>query len=738
MKDSRQTRLLVLAGFLALVLLIYLGVLYHTQINQHDEYLARSLHSIAKEETIEASRGIITDRKGRPLVSNDSVYTLTFDTSLLKKGQDQNEAILRLLELCEEKGLSWTDTLPISDTAPYLYKLEAVSDGQRRQFFTYVKSLKEARSLLEAYLLRHPELAQSEDSAEAPAEDAPETAPSQEELGRQLLEDLPLSAFTSQLLNSAGLTPDKLVKLMVDDLEIPAGFSQKETRQVLGIRYGLALRRTNGYTSYVLVEDVDIQLISVITDGNYAGAKVTDSSVRKYETPYAAHILGTVGPLYAEDLKNPLYADYPGDATIGKSGVEAAFEQYLRGTDGKRVISTNSDGKITGEYYEVEPEPGATVELTIDLELQQVVENALAKTVEKMNAEDGNEKRGAGAAVVKVGTGEVLSLASYPTYDLSTYRQNYSELASDPAKPFHNRATQGTYAPGSTFKPLTALAALESGVISLTEKVSCPGVWYYPDMIEGTEPFRSYCWKRSGHGKMSIKQAITNSCNVFFYEMGYRLGIDRLDQYAREFGLGESTGIEIGDNPGVLAGREEREAAGGVWYGGDTTQAAIGQSDNQFTPLQLANYIATLVSGGKHCQAHLLKAAKSYDSSEIIAVGNTQPLNTVSFSDSTLQAIKEGMLGYTQPGGMVYSAFKDCIVPAGAKTGTAQLGGGKKNNGMFVCFAPYDEPEIAVAIAIEQGDAGAALASTAVEILNAYFSADTIGTAILQEQQFLP
>ena len=730
MKDSRTPRLLVLAGFLAAVLLAYLGVLYNTQVLQHEDYLARSLHSIAKEETIDASRGIITDRKGRTLVSNDSVYDLTFDTGLLKDGQDQNEAILRLLELCREEGLTWTDNLPISDTAPYLYKLEAMSSAQRSRFLTYVKSLKKASSLLGAYLLEHPELTETpeeDDGAASQDSGSGESTLSPEAQGKALLDQLPAESFTSQLLNNAGLTPQVLMDLMAEELKLPSHFSRKDTRSVLGIRYELALRRMNGYTSLVLVEGIDIELISVITDGNYAGAKVSNSSVRKYATSYAAHILGTVGAIDSKEELAKLGEGYTLADTVGKSGVESAFEQYLKGTDGKRVVSTNSEGKITGEYYEVEPEPGATVELTIDLELQQVVEDALAETVTNMNLEDGRDDRGAAAVVEKVGTGEILALASYPTYDLSTYRRSevYAELSADPAKPFQNRATSYPYAPGSTLKPLTAVAALESGATTLTEKIRDTGWWSYPNDPTGSG---TWCWFRSGHGLINVIQAITNSCNYFFAEMGYRMGMDTLREYLTAFGLGEHTGIEIGDAAGNLAQNKAGE--------NQAPWAAFGQASYLFTPIQLANYIATLVSGGKHCEAHLLKAVKSYDNTQVLAVGNTDPKNTVDISGEALTAVKKGMHDLTTTGSLA-PYFKDCVVDAGAKTGTAQVSKDTENNGVFVCFAPYDDPEIAVSIVIEQGGSGSALASTAVNILNAYFSADEIGTAILGENQLM-
>lgn len=228
---------------------------------------------------------------------------------------------------------------------------------------------------------------------------------------------------------------------------------------------------------------------------------------------------------------------------------------------------------------------------------------------------------------------------------------------------------------------------------------------------------------------MNATSAITNSCNYYFAEMGYRMGMDTLNEYLSSFGLGQSTGIEIGDAKGTLASNESG--------GNQAPWAAYGQANQLYTPLQLANYIATLVNGGQHRQAHLLKTVKTYDSSEIVTVGNTEPLNTIDISDSSLDAVKKGMLGYTRPGGSVYNQFTKCVVSAGAKTGTAQVGANITNNGVFVCFAPYEDPEIAVAVVIEKATAGANLASAAVEILNAYFTADQIGAVILPENTLL-
>lgn len=729
-RPSQLTRFRVMAAMALAVLAIYLVVLFNTQVVHHEEYLAKSIQTITRMENVEASRGIITDRSGRTLVTNQSTYSLTFDASLLKPGENQNDAILRLVTLCRDQGVAWEDNLPLSLDGAAHFTVDTLTDTQKSRFFSYLRDLKPTRELLAAYVRQHPELLKPPKEGETALD--PATAKDTE-----LLKQTNSAALTNSLLLNAGVTPAKLFDWMREDMKLSDDYSDSDARLILGVRYELKLRKLGANNNaYVLAQNVDVAFCSLISDGQFQGAKIIRSSARQYATTYAAHILGTVGGIsdYTDDLKE---RGYRMDDTIGLSGAEAAFEEYLKGTDGKRVVSTNADGKITGEYYSIEPQPGNTVELTIDLKLQEAVEDALAETITAMNEEDGDTDRGGGVAVVKVGTGEVLSLASYPTYDLSTYRQNYTALSEADGDPLFNRATMGTYPPGSTFKPLVAVAALEEGKVTLTEKIRDTGYWLYPDYVQGTKRWGWYCWNRSGHGSLNVSQAITASCNYFFYEMGYRLGIDKIDEYALAFGLGEKTGIEIGERAGTLASPGEREAAGGVWYGGDTVQAAIGQSDHLFTPLQLANYIATLVSGGEHYSTHLLKAVKSYDNSEVIAVGSSEPKNTVKISDSTLQAVKKGMLGYTQPGGMVYSYFKDCVVTAGAKTGTAQLGSNITNNGVFVCFAPYEEPEIAVAIAIEHGGSGAALATTAVDIINAYFDREDTAS-ILPENQLIP
>ena len=718
-RPSQLTRFRVMAAMALAVLAIYLVVLFNTQVVHHEEYLAKSIQTITRMENVEASRGIITDRSGRTLVTNQSTYSLTFDASLLKPGENQNDAILRLVTLCRDQGVAWEDNLPLSLDGAAHFTVDTLTDTQKSRFFSYLRDLKPTQELLAAYVRQHPELLKPPKEGETALD--PATAKDTE-----LLKQTNSAALTNSLLLNAGVTPAKLFDWMREDMKLSDDYSDSDARLILGVRYELKLRKLGANNNaYVLAQNVDVAFCSLISDGQFQGAKIIRSSARQYATTYATHILGTVGriPDYTDEWED---RGYLMDDTIGLSGAEAAFEDYLRGTDGKRMISVNSDGKITGEYYSVEPRSGYTVELTVDLKLQQAVEDTLASAVESLNAKDGLDSRGAAAAVVKVGTGEILSLASYPTFDLSTWRQDYAELSSDPATPMLNRAASSAYAPGSTLKPATAVAALESGATTPSETLFDTGYWKYPST---TWNGGTWCWKHSGHGKVNATTAITNSCNYYFAEMGYRMGLDTLNEYYSALGLGEPTGIEIGEKTGRQATNE-----GGS---NQAPWAAYGQADQLYTPLQLANYIATLVSGGQHCPAHLLKSVKSYDNSEIIATGDTTPLNTLSISDSTLQAVKKGMYGYTQPGGMVYSYFKDCIVSAGAKTGTAQLGGGLKNNGVFVAFAPYDDPEIAIALVLEKGDAGAALATTAVDIINAYFDREDTAS-ILPENQLIP
>ena len=668
-----RRRVYVLLGFFCAFLVLFFAVLYDAQVVHGSENRARSITSNTASETVTASRGIITDRNGKVLVSNRLAYTLVVDKSSFGKDEAAlNDAIWQLIQLCQEQGVTWNDTLPMTTgSSPQLT----------------------SKSLNESF--------------------------------REYLDDnkLPTDGGSAEVLAAMR----KLYK--VDD-----SYTDAQARLIVGVRYEL-----DGRSSYTFAEDVSTELLGRITDGKYRGVTIKTAAARVYNTKLAAHILGTVGAIWQEEWRSDESTGYVGYADkgynmndlVGKDGVEKAFEEYLHGNDGKRLITTDENGKITGELYTREPQPGGTVALTIDIDLQQVVEDTLASTIQGMIDKDSNERGGA-AAVIQVGTGEVLAMASYPTYDLETFNQDYDELVKDERLPMFNRATQGVYAPGSTFKLCTSVAALEEGIITPSTIIEDKGIYtYYVD----PQPM---CWiwrqAHTTHGRINVSQAIVDSCNYFYYEVGRLTGIKKLDEYATAFGLGQSTGIEIGDVSGVLASPEWAEAHDREWTDGQTITAAIGQSYNLFTPLQLANYVATLVSGGEHYEAHLLKNVKSYDNSRIIDVYDKGTLNEMHISESTMAAVTKGMHDLTHDS--LQGAFSRCVVEAGAKTGSAQVGTDIAN-GTFVAYAPYDDPEIAIAIVVEKGGSGSLLANAAVDIINAWFTRDGTGATAAGEDALM-
>lgn len=685
----KNRRLAFLGTALALCLCVYVGVMFRIQILDGETYRAQSVRINTERETVAAARGPITDRNGRLLVSNRSVYTLRFDRETLSDAALLESAVERAAALCAENGVDWSDTLPISSGPSFRYTSAAGSARMDAlEEYLRAKKLRAKPLFADGCEAKSASLMVLQGRVPGPGEAQGDPAEAYELCSAQAVIDL-LRAY----------------------YEVDPALDAAAARRVVGMRY--ALDRSGG--SVTLASDADVALVSMVKDGRMEGMVVDTSSERVYHTDYAAHILGRVGKIQSRED----YADkgYAMDALVGVDGVEAAFEDYLRGYDGTRLLTLDDSGRVIASDYETRPQSGSTVALTLDIDFQGQVETILATTADAMTEEDGFS-RGAAAAVIEVGTGDVLALASYPTYSLSTYQQDLSENLANPLSPFYNRATQGLYAPGSTFKPLTAIAALESGVITPSTRITTLGLYTYYDM-------QLQCWlyARNGrnHGAITVREAIKVSCNYFFYDLGRMTGIKTLAQYASAFGLGESTGIEIPEKTGNMASPDYVNSLGQgyYWTDGQTLIAAIGQSYSQFTPLQLANYIATLCTGGTRYDAHLLKSVTSGDG-ETVDEYVPQAAAETPVKQKNLDAVLGGMHDLAQSGS-VSSYFKNCIVDAGAKTGTAQTGS-VEANGVFVCFAPYDDPQIAVAIAIEKAGAGSALASAAVEILNAYFT----------------
>lgn len=659
-----RRRLFALCALFMLCLVVYIVTMFNAQIVHGADYRALSVRTNTIVEPVEASRGIITDRNGKVLVSNRAVYTLTFDPSLVESG-DINAELIRLIALLRREDVEWVDELPLTGAAPYAYDFSVPRSGMLVKYLASKKWVEEG--------------------------------------------------MTSDEMRD-GMSAQKIFELLCKEFGADETLSATQRRALVGLRYSLATAKMDGDGTFRFASGVDVGLISLLKDGGYEGVKVGTSSVREYETECAPHILGHIGKIQNwDDYKDK--EGYRWNDLVGIDGVEASFEDYLRGTDGKRVVTTNSDGKVISELYSVEPKPGSNIALTIDSDYQQQVEQIISEAAQAMTEADGID-RGAAAAVIQIGTGDVLALATYPTFSRKTFNRDFTQLNEDPMHPMLNRATQWAFAPGSTFKPAVAVAALESGTITTQTKIRDLGVYKFYDL-------NLKCWIWPGnHGLVNVTDAITVSCNYFFYEVGKLTGIATLERYARAFGLGEPTGIEIPESVGTMTSPEYVNSLKGQhWTDGFTLQAAIGQAYNLFTPIQLANYIATLAGGGDRYKAHLLKDVSEYDSAVPVHVFNEPPVETVEISGENLRAVLTGMRRLVTDGS-VRNEFRDCVVDAAAKTGTAQTGGkGSISNGVFVAFAPYDDPQIAIALVIEKGDTGGALASTAVKILNAYFTA---------------
>ena len=706
--DGKQFhwRVRSIVGVLLILILLFAWVLYDLQYVHGADYLAQSRRKIAKTETVEAARGEILDRYGRVLVTNRESYNVSLDTSFM---EDVNTTLTKLLDICRTQGVTWADTLPISAETPFVFTFDTASSGAISNLYALAESLKWTDTL--------------------PAREEADAIRTAAQEGHGVS------------YPSADAFLDKLREYYEIDPLLPDG----EARALLGVRYELTLRsREITYTAYVFAQDVQMPFIVTVKEADLPGVNIDTTTVREYNTAYAAHLLGRVGLMNSDEWNNVYQAlNYPYNATVGKEGVELAFESYLHGTPGKRNIETNDQGKVvsgddnwvvnqtTGEVQA--PDPGDNVILTLDIKLQEAVERALATGIGGLKSED---TQGGAAVVIDVRDGGVLAMASYPTFDLTTYTQNYNALLADPLNPLLNRATQEVYPPGSTFKMVTAIGALEEGIIEPDTEILDTGRYLYYD------DYRPQCWiyrdsgGRSTHGSENVSGAIKDSCNVFFFDVGRRLGISLLEQYAAMFGLGEPTGIELYEATGWMDGPEYTESQGQTWYEGNTLPAAIGQGNSRFTPLQLANYVATLANGGTHYSAHLLKEVKSNDFSQVVEQYEPTVLNQLDIDPENLAAVTEGMLRVTAEGS-AKAYFADLGVQVAAKTGSAQVSSATESNALFVAFAPYENPEIALAIVVEKGGSGSTLANIAAEILEYYFSAGSGMETVTPENTLL-
>lgn len=654
--------------------------LFQWQIIDGQSYYDLSNTTSSSYIKLTATRGEILDRDGNPLAQNRTCYNIVFDDTLIDHDHI-NDTILELIGIMEETDTEWIDPLPIqlNDDGSYSFKKDYDSEIE----FLKSSSMLHVNSYATA-----------------------------EECMSQLLE-------------------------MFDCQE----YSPEDAIKIVSVRYNMKKNLFDADSPYTFAEDISADVMTVVNErtANMSGVRVDVTTIREYpDGALAPHIIGKTGPLTAEQYEsfkadNNIFnlednlSGYSYDDTMGQNGIEYALEDTLRGKNGKQSIETDRDGNLISSEIEVAPEAGNTVYLTLDSRIQAVTNASLAKNAKAIkenpvptesNPLGGADCEAGAAVMINVKTGAVIAASTYPTYDLNQYISDiayYNQLNNDETYPMINRAFNGSFAPGSIFKPVVAAAALQEGIIDSSSTVYCEHSYtYYTKDI--TQAPKCMGW----HYNLNVLNALQKSCNIFFYDVGRRLGITNLDAYGTLFGLGQKTGLEVSESAGSLTNPEDYERRSGqTWTDGMTLSAAIGQLDNSFTPVQLASYCASIANGGHRMQLHLVDKVTDYTRETVIEEKGATVLNEVGVDDENLEIVREGMRLVAQSGGTA-SDFANYGVEIGAKTGTAQVDH-HSDNVTFIAFAPYDEPEIAIAVVLEHGCSGTYSKNIARDMLNAYF-----------------
>lgn len=667
------------------------------QIVKGSEYAEINNERLVRAYSVAAPRGEILDNKGKPLVENRTGYSIRVQKIGLND-DELNRILYSAAKLAAEYGAETESSFPI------------VKDENGKSL-TFDFTIEENGGTRPVEGVKYPKTTEKPDEKTSDAketEDKTNAGDSEEKKAEKLevwKKDNKLTDFSSA---------EEILGFYEKKYAVSSEYDSDTALAITAIRYAMDKANFSEKNSYKLCRDVDMAVVQQIKEqySDFPGIDVVIEPFRSFtKGTLAAHILGRTGRIYAEEYAEMKNDGYGINDMIGKDGLEKVLEKYLKGKDGYKSVEMSRGGGVTRILQDKEPKSGNYAKLTLDRDLQEATENALK---EKISQAVGT---GSGAAIaVNPKTGGVLAMASYPTYDLSTFNEDYDKLIKSKSKPLINRVLNGTYSPGSTFKPLTSVAALESGTITPDTYITDLGKYtYYPS-------YQPTClvYSSSGatHGTINVSQAIGVSCNYFFYDVGRRMGIETLDQYASNFGLGQTTGIELPESTGILASPSNRESAGGVWYPGDVLQAAIGQSDNLFTPAQLASYICTLLNKGKRYSLHLVDEVVDYDTNEVVLKKEPEVLSDNPISDSTYNAVTDGMRRVVTSG-TASAAFASSKYKAAGKTGTAEVPDGA-DNVLFVGFAPYDDPEIVVAVIIEHGASSSFSAGVAREIFDAY------------------
>lgn len=685
-EKNNRIRYNIITILVYLIGIVLLAQLFNLQIIHGAEYRETSNVRLTRESVLKADRGNIKDNTGTLLAGVEAQNTIVLYKTKVSN-QVLNDTILRLINLLSKNGDKYVDNF-LMDVNPYRFKL---TEEESQKKWKKVNNINEDATAEETF---------------------------------------------NYFKNKYEITTDNV----------------EDARKIMAIRYEISYQGYSNTKSIQIAQNISRNTLLEIKERNsdFPGVEITEEPKRVYPLGNtASHIIGRIGRIEEEELKGN-EDTYDQNDIIGKSGIEYVFEEFLKGKNGVKQIDMDVEGTITNEYIAKEAVAGNDVILTIDSKLQATAEQAIKNNIERIaNGAFGKASPAdAGVAVVlNVKTGEVLAMASNPDYDPSAFVNGIDEntwnyYINGDTKPLENKAISAMYSPGSTYKMVTALAGLETGAITTTDKIRDTGI------------YRKYnsswkCWKISGHGYLDVSNAIERSCNYFFYELGDRVGIDTLAKYSYYLGLGHKTGIELkGEISGVLASNEIAKQENRVWNPGETISAAIGQSYNTFTPIQMAKYVAMVANRGKKLDVTIVKSIIRPDGSEIprneyeskvseklgLTPDNTEEM---SFNETNIQAILEGMRGVTsESGGTAYSTFRDFDIEVGGKTGSAQTGVEGKTNAWFVGFAPFDNPEIAIVVFVRNGGSGGYTAEVARDIIAQYFGMNT--SQVYEDMQAIP
>lgn len=685
-EKNNRIRYNIITILVYLIGIVLLAQLFNLQIIHGAEYRETSNVRLTRESALKADRGNIKDNTGTLLARVEAQNTIVLYKTKVNN-QVLNDTILRLINLLSKNGDKYVDNF-LMDVNPYRFKL---TEEESQKKWKKVNNINEDATAEETF---------------------------------------------NYFKNKYEITTDNV----------------EDARKIMAIRYEISYQGYSNTKSIQIAQNISRNTLLEIKERNsdFPGVEITEEPKRVYPLGNtASHIIGRIGRIEEEELKGN-EDTYDQNDIIGKSGIEYVFEEFLKGKNGVKQIDMDVEGTITNEYIAKEAVAGNDVILTIDSKLQATAEQAIKNNIERIaNGAFGKASPAdAGVAVVlNVKTGEVLAMASNPDYDPSAFVNGIDEntwnyYINGDTKPLENKAISAMYSPGSTYKMVTALAGLETGAITTTDKIRDTGI------------YRKYnsswkCWKISGHGYLDVSNAIERSCNYFFYELGDRVGIDTLAKYSYYLGLGHKTGIELkGEILGVLASNEIAKQENRVWNPGETISAAIGQSYNTFTPIQMAKYVAMVANRGKKLDVTIVKSIIRPDGSEIprneyeskvseklgLTPDNTEEM---SFNETNIQAILEGMRGVTsESGGTAYSTFRDFDIEVGGKTGSAQTGVEGKTNAWFVGFAPFDNPEIAIVVFVRNGGSGGYTAEVARDIIAQYFGMNT--SQVYEDMQAIP